>query len=133
MEAFDRFWSAYPRRIAKGAAKVAFAKAIRKTTLEVMLSSLEKYKQHKPENIDWCHAATWLNAERWEDEWEPETIRAAPMVRKARSVEEVKALYASLGRPLSPEIQNARSVDDLPVFARMIPIDWKPSLSVVAK
>ena len=69
-DAFDTFWQAYPRRISKGTARTAFAKAIRKTTLEAMLAAIEDYKRFKPERIDFKHPATWLNGECWSDEWE---------------------------------------------------------------
>jgi hypothetical protein len=67
---FDTFWRAYPRRISKGTARTAFAKAIRKTTLEAMLAAIEDYKRFKPERIDFKHPATWLNGECWSDEWQ---------------------------------------------------------------
>lgn len=122
---FDDFWRAYPRRVAKGAARLAFAKALRKTTLETMLKALESYIRHKPEQIDYCHPATWLNAERWEDEWEtPETVKAAPVVRTARSLDELKAFYRSIGKPVTAEIERARTVEELPSFAKMIPAGW---------
>lgn len=66
---FDAFWKAYPRRIAKGTARNAFDKAIRKTALETMLAAIEDYKRFKPERIDFKHPATWLNGECWDDEW----------------------------------------------------------------
>jgi hypothetical protein len=69
-EAFSVFWSAYPRRIAKGAARKAFDKAIKKTTLETMLNAIKAYIQHKPERIDFKHPSTWLNQECWDDEWQ---------------------------------------------------------------
>ncbi len=66
---FAVFWNTYPRRIAKGAARTAFDKAIRKTTLETMLAAISDYVRHKPERIDFKHPATWLNQECWDDEW----------------------------------------------------------------
>lgn len=69
-DAFEVFWQSYPRRIGKGAARAAFARAIRLTTLETMLSAIEAYKVHKPHWQDFCHPSTWLNQERWEDCWE---------------------------------------------------------------
>jgi hypothetical protein len=72
-EQFELFWAAYPRRISKGAARTAFAKAIKKTTLETMVEAIKKYKLHKPEKIDFKHPATWLNGECWDDEWEVKT------------------------------------------------------------
>ncbi len=69
-EQFETFWRAYPRRVAKGAARKAFDKAIKKTTLQAMLEAVQKYERHKPEKIDFKHPATWLNGECWDDEWE---------------------------------------------------------------
>jgi hypothetical protein len=75
-EQFQTFWKCYPRRIAKGTAKKAFDKAIRKTTLESMLEAITRYVAMKPEKIDFKHAATWLNGECWDDEWEPQQAKA---------------------------------------------------------
>lgn len=66
---FETFWKAYPRRVGKGDARKAFDRAIRKTSLAVMLHAIEQYIQHKPSWQDFCHPATWLNGERWDDEW----------------------------------------------------------------
>lgn len=78
-EQFSTFWSCYPRRVAKGAARKAFDKAIKKTTLENMLNAITKYVAMKPEKIDFKHPATWLNAECWDDEWEPQQARPPSM------------------------------------------------------
>jgi hypothetical protein len=76
-EQFAAFWKSYPRRISKGAARKAFAKAIKKTTLENMLKAITEYVAKKPDKIDYKHAATWLNGECWDDEWEPEQARVS--------------------------------------------------------
>lgn len=67
---FNLFWRAYPRRISKGAARDAFTKAIRKTSLDTMLHAIGDYIRFKPERIDFKHPATWLNQECWDDEWQ---------------------------------------------------------------
>ena len=67
---FETFWKAYPRRISKGAARTAFAKAIKKVSLDTMLSAIQTYIRHKPERIDYKHPSTWLNQECWDDEWQ---------------------------------------------------------------
>lgn len=72
MTDFDRFWSAYPRKVGRKAAMKAFAKAIKLTSIEDILGGVEDYKRHKPDWQHFCHPATWLNGERWDDEWEPE-------------------------------------------------------------
>ena len=68
--AFEKFWESYPRKIGKGAARNAWAKA-KLPSIEVILNSLHKAKR----SPDWLkekgayipHPATWLNQGRWED------------------------------------------------------------------
>ncbi len=76
-ETFETFWKCYPRRVAKGAARSAFDRAIKKTTLEAMLKAVTEYVAKKPEKIDFKHPATWLNGECWLDEWEPQQPKAS--------------------------------------------------------
>lgn len=67
---FDSFWASYPRKIGKEAARKAFIKAITKTTAGKIMEGVDqlridvagKDQQFTP------HAATWLNAGRWDDE-----------------------------------------------------------------
>lgn len=68
---FERFWAAYPRREAKKPARVAFAKAMKKTTLSTILAALD-WQRLQPQ---WLKSqgdfiplpATYLNQERWTD------------------------------------------------------------------
>lgn len=68
--AFDRFWSAYPKKVGKEAARKAFTKA--KASLDVMLAAIERQKnsqQWKRDNGQYIpNPATWLNQGRWDDE-----------------------------------------------------------------
>lgn len=71
--AFDSFWSAYPKKIGKGAARKAFKKIKPdQELLEEMLSALENQKksaQWMKENGQFIpNPTTWLNQERWMDE-----------------------------------------------------------------
>ena len=70
--AFDKFWKIYPRRVGKAKAKEAFNKAVRKVTLDTIISAVEEYayivKGKDKKFIP--HASTWLNQERWDDELE---------------------------------------------------------------
>jgi hypothetical protein len=70
---FDKFWSAYPRKVAKPEAMKAWIK--HKPDAELLaaiLKGLEAAKRSK----DWLkddgqfipHPSTWLNQRRWEDE-----------------------------------------------------------------
>jgi len=68
--AFDQFWELCPRKIAKGAARKAFLKAAQKASLDSILSGMAQHadeiKSNDPMFIP--YPASWLNAERWEDE-----------------------------------------------------------------
>ena len=67
---FTEFWTAFPRKIGKIAAKKAYDKARRSgATQRELLDGVALYVQHKPAYADYCHPATWLNSGRWQDEW----------------------------------------------------------------
>jgi hypothetical protein len=68
---FDQFWQHYPRKIAKRAAQAAF----NRLTKQEQSDAVEAIEQHvaywklKGTEMDFiCHATTWLNQGRWEDE-----------------------------------------------------------------
>ncbi len=71
---FDAFWLAFPRRIGKGAARRAWAKASILATIPEIMAGVERYasvcKTKEKEFI--CHPSTWLNQERWTDEYSNE-------------------------------------------------------------
>ena len=67
---FDRFWSAYPRKVGKEAARKAFRRV--SAPIETLLDAIERQKrsrQWQEENGRFIpNPATWLNQGRWEDE-----------------------------------------------------------------
>jgi len=69
---FERFWAAYPRRIAKPVAERSFRNAMEAgVNPQVMAAGLQAwiaYWQHenRPQFIP--HPSTWLNQQRWNDE-----------------------------------------------------------------
>ena len=69
-EAFEKFWSAYPRKEGKQKAKAAFEKV--NVPLDVLLNAIEQQKksaQWSKDNGQFIpHPTTWLNGKRWEDE-----------------------------------------------------------------
>ena len=69
----DTFWPAYPLKKAKPKAEAAFRQARKKTTLEAIMAGLQAYIEKKPTDIAYAHASTWLNQERWTDEYDPST------------------------------------------------------------
>lgn len=89
---FELFWSAYPRRTKKAPAKTAFVRALKKTTLDAMLTALEWQREQESWNDrDECgvlryvpHPSTWLNQERWDDERPQKRSTAAIVPLMAR-------------------------------------------------
>jgi hypothetical protein len=67
---FDAFWEAYPKKVGKGEARRAYAKALRKIEENVILSAVNDYAASRrgQEKRYTANPATWLNQERWEDE-----------------------------------------------------------------
>lgn len=73
------FWNAYPRKVARDGAAKAYLKAREKTDAATILAGLDRYKRHKPVYADWAHAASWLNAGRWADDYgDPKPSAASP-------------------------------------------------------
>jgi len=82
-EYFNQFWSVYPRKKGKGQARKAFEKALEKTDIATILEGVAAYVENEdmsdPQYI--AHPSTWLNGERWEDEYEEvRTISRSPEV-----------------------------------------------------
>jgi DNA-binding MarR family transcriptional regulator len=70
---FEKFWSAYPRKVDKGRARKDFEKALKLTDIGTILAGVERYKKSDTVARGFVkYPATWLNAEGWSDEYEPE-------------------------------------------------------------
>jgi uncharacterized protein YdaU (DUF1376 family) len=69
-KAFAEFWTHYPRKIGRAAASKAFAKASKKhKTDDILFGLSQQIDTMKSKDQQFIpHAATWLNAERWQDE-----------------------------------------------------------------
>jgi hypothetical protein len=97
MADFRKFYAAYPHKVGRAAAEKAFAKAIKKTTLEQILDGLRAYIASKPPDRPWCNPSTWLNQERWSDQpappvqplAKPLTFREANRLHNRRIINEV--------------------------------------------
>lgn len=78
VEGFSAFWESYPRRVAKGAALKAWKTAISKTSTETIIEAAKLFAgiQAGKDAEFIPHAATWLNAERWQDsDLKPQTMQ----------------------------------------------------------
>lgn len=74
---FERWYSAYPRREAKGAARKAYWAARKKVSAEVLLEGISRYRANKPHYADWRMPATWLNSESWTDDYSSTPVSAS--------------------------------------------------------
>jgi hypothetical protein len=77
---FDAFWKDYPRKIGKEAARKAFTKALRLTDFATIMEGVVSLRMEvagkDPKFTP--HAATWLNAGRWDDETDAQQPAIVP-------------------------------------------------------
>ena len=72
-EAFEAFWMAYPRKIAKRDAQKAWQQVMRASDappVETIMAAVEQYKTTQKDKNYIAYPATWLRAGRWSDEVE---------------------------------------------------------------
>lgn len=69
VNAFDEFWTIWPRKEAKAKARTAYARAIKKISESDLLAKAREYvdNPYRPELTFVPHATSWLNGERWND------------------------------------------------------------------
>lgn len=74
-QAFDEFWAAWPKKVAKAEARKAWMQtANRRPDMQTLLNAIkaasgtEQWMRSNGQYIP--HAASWLRGERWEDEFE---------------------------------------------------------------
>lgn len=78
-DGFERFWMVYGHKVAKGAARKAFKAALRKADAETITEGARRFAAvRNPQYVP--HAATWLNAERWGDDFS--ALQSKPMETK---------------------------------------------------
>ncbi|MBS7811193.1 helix-turn-helix domain-containing protein [Roseococcus pinisoli] len=65
---FDDWWRAYPRKVGKGAARVAYTAAVKRGVSEAELAQALQRQQWPAEERFIPHARTWLTQDRWLDE-----------------------------------------------------------------
>lgn len=67
---FDGYWDVCPKKVGKGAAFKAYAKARTKTDHQTLCDAMRRYAATRVgEDAQFtAHPATWLNAERWLDQ-----------------------------------------------------------------
>ncbi len=86
LDGFDEFWQAYPNKKAKGDARKAWGQVKAAGRLPVILAALTAQQAERDRKIaarQWVPSsfpfpATWLRAERWDDQPEAEPTALAP-------------------------------------------------------
>ena len=88
---FDQFWKLYPRKVGKGKARQAFEKALEKTDIDIILAGVEAYVYHEGYNdMEFiAHPTSWLNGERWDDEYDTPLRKDTPGPGKREWVREM--------------------------------------------
>lgn len=83
---FELFWSHYPRKTGKGAAKKAFFKAVASTDVDLILEGVFRLAKdpNLPPQTFIPYPATWLNAESWHDEPYPERVKSPEELAEER-------------------------------------------------
>jgi len=66
---FAAWYAAYPLHVGKGEAEKAYAKARKAASASDLLEGIGRYRSGKPDYAEWSHPATWLNKQRWLDEY----------------------------------------------------------------
>lgn len=80
LDGFEEFWTAYPRKVGKGAARKVWAKAVKAAggnPRRIVEAAATFALDPNREEAYTPHPSTWLNAERWDD--------AGPLPTRGRS------------------------------------------------
>jgi hypothetical protein len=88
---FDLFWKYYPIKVGKAAALKAWVKAIKIESADEILAGAIRYADDPNRHPSFtAHAATWLNAHRWNDSALPPRVLTSEE-RREKELAESKA------------------------------------------
>jgi len=88
---FDLFWKSYPIKVGKAAAQKAWVKAIKVEAADVIIAGAIRYTADPNRHPSFtAHAATWLNAHRWNDSPLPPRV-LTPEERREKELAESRA------------------------------------------
>jgi hypothetical protein len=85
-------WEMYPKKVGKGTARKALAKALAKAPVDQIQHSLALFVRYwgQQDKKFMPHLATWLNGERWDDEIQQ------PSLQDMTSDQQMQAILGSL-------------------------------------
>ncbi|MEC9268504.1 MAG: helix-turn-helix domain-containing protein [Pseudomonadota bacterium] len=113
---FDEFWSAYPKRVAKGQARKAWDRLVKTNDPEQIIAGAKRYALDQSEqDIKFIrHPATWLNGEGWLDETVAASLSPVDFEKAQASRRRVEAsLQSKAKQVLSGEITNLAKIGSL--------------------
>jgi hypothetical protein len=106
---FDRWWSVYPRKVGKEAARKAYAKARKIASADDLGRGAVRFRDDQTRDPAFTpHPSTWLNEGRWQDEGPARPLSVVPRgprsgddaVREAHAAgQRVLARRGLLGQP----------------------------------
>jgi len=102
-DAFDEFWSVYPAKKAKGAARKAWITATKKATPEAIIAAAARYRDDPYRGFT-KHPATWLNGECWEDE----DSEPPPSEAKPGAISAYASVAVALAQAAAPQLEIAQ-------------------------
>lgn len=105
-DAFEEFWSWYPRKTGKGAARKAYEKALKKRNHIALCDAANRLASdpNLPEPQFIPHPATWLNEERWDDE--PYAPRKTTATKQEKNAEAATRFLEAFKTPTHEITEN---------------------------
>ena len=88
---FDLFWKYYPIKVGKAAAQKAWVKVVKVEAADVIIAGAIRYADDPNRHPSFtAHAATWLNAHRWNDSALPPRV-LTPEERREKELSDSRA------------------------------------------
>lgn len=110
---FDHFWNLYPRKVGKETARVAWAKALEKASVDEVVAGVFRFANdpNLPDKVFIPHPATWLNQGRWDDEPYPVRPLSAEKLSQLQqeAIEQRRAADRAHAEELRREAAEARA------------------------
>lgn len=117
--AFEAFWAAYPTKAKKKTAQQKFNIAVKNSKLtanefsQKLINDIQKRLELKQFGFDKLHATTYLNQERWNDDYPANQQAAHAEGRKPTAIEAHNAmLLAKYGHTDAQDAREINSADD---------------------
>lgn len=105
-QAFNKFWSVYPKKADKPLALRSFTKALDRATLDIIIAGAQRYRDDPNREPGFTkNPSTWLNADAWENGPLPSTRKKT---NSERNVENFRAKLALLNEQPMKEVENGQ-------------------------